>query len=313
MSLDRSREAERVLMRVRMSADPAPDVERRVLASVEQRIVFEGDVTRTGAADVTAGAAALLPGAARSSGASMLSGALRWRQVSRVAARLGRWATFGLVAGAIGYHFGWMARDRATSPAVASTAAAGASTTTDASRTAASPGEPTQAEPAPREPISVEPAPAEAPSAPPPSPADIGATPPKLAPSAGVAESVRRAATGRPRSRMGERRESPAAKPGAPPRPLTLAELLERLLRAQTSLRGRDPHAALEELDALDALDTGSSRALTEERLVLRALAFCDIGRLSDARRVLSELDRLGAESIYRGRLEQACPAALTP
>jgi hypothetical protein len=304
MSVERWREAERVLMRVRTSAGPALDVERRVLAGVEQRIALEGDVTRTGAADATGGAAALWRGASLSRATS------RWRRASHVAGRLGRWAAFGLAAGAIGYHFGWTARDHAASPAVASATAASA--TPGATRMAASPTELALAVPPPAEPASGDSAPALAPPPPPPKPIPVPA--PTHDPSALAAEiAPLAAATGRIHLRPGQRRESLATKPIAPPRPLTLAELLERLLRAQTSLRDRDPHAALDELQALDALDTGGHRALPEERLVLRALALCDIGRLSDARRALSELDRLGAESIYRGRLEQACPAALAP
>jgi hypothetical protein len=88
-----------------------------------------------------------------------------------------------------------------------------------------------------------------------------------------------------------------------------MAEILERLQRAQSALRDGDPHAALGELDALDALEPGG--ALADERLVLRALALCDLGRVAEARHVLAELDERGAESIYRGRLEQGCAAAL--
>jgi hypothetical protein len=327
MSLERSREAERVLMRVRTSADPAPEVERRVLERVEQRIAVDGGPTRAGA-DVGDGAAALLARAAPLRRAALSARAVRWRNVAPLAARLGRWGAFGLVAAAIGYHFGWLARERAD--AEASTPP---STTAMAPALSSAPSPPAlreaiaAADPAAPLPRHEPPLPARAPSPAPlvtsSSPAPLVTSSSEPAPSglAPDAASARKTSS-RPAPRASHppraSEGSPAPESGGPARPLTLAELLQRLLRAQASLRERDPHAALEQLDALDTLDgidarhgvdSARSSALTDERLVLRALALCDLGRLGEARHVLAELDGRGADSIYRGRLEQACPA----
>jgi hypothetical protein len=296
MSQERSPEAERILMRIRASAEPAPGVANRVLAGVEQRIALGGGLAGAGA------------GAGREISAvvpRVAGGGHVWQ----VAARLGRWGAFGLFAGAIGYQLGSMAHEQPTVPggATAASVAAPASVVPSTPAVAASA--------AAHRPAAAAPPPAESALAVPVPPASNAGVVPSgagrpVAAARSAAAPSRGGVSGAPRTgpKTGAGRESRAVAASVP---LDLAEVLERLQRAQARLRDGDAHAALGELDALDTLEHGG--VFVDERLVLRALAFCDIGRVGDARHVLAELERLGAGSIYRGRLEQGCSAALEP
>jgi hypothetical protein len=289
MSQERSPEAERILMRIRASAEPAPGVADRVLAGVEQRIALGGGFAG-GAGPAGRDISAVVP---RVSGG---------RHAWQVAGRLGRWGAFGLFAGAIGYQLGSRAHEPELPGAVttASTAApASAFSSTAAVAASANSSDETTLSPPPAE---------VATSTPPTSgtgvPSELGR--PAAARSASMPSGAGASRTGR---KAGATRASKPAVSSAAP--LDLAAVLERLQRAQARLRDGDAHASLGELDALDALEHGG--VLVDERLVLRALALCDIGRVGDARHVLAELERLGAGAIYRGRLEQGCAAALEP
>ena len=302
MSPDRSPEAERLLMRIRASADPAPGVDRQVLAKVEQRIAAGGAFGSRASDDFASRAGTT---AAGGSAAGLLAQPSRWQLASRVVTTLGRWGSFGIVAGAIGYYFGATERDRASSDTVA-----------PAAPMLATPVVAVPAEPA-RPGLAASDAVPEV-SVPDVSLPDIvsgSGVPTASSETAAVAAPSHsfRPAKPAPRGLAVERRTHRATPAAASEGTLSLAEVLERLMRAQANLREGDPHATLAELDALDSLTHDDPGALLQERLVARALAFCDIGRVGDARRVLSELDRLGADSIYRGRLEQGCSAALVP
>jgi hypothetical protein len=326
MSPDRSPEAERLLMRIRASAGPAPGVDRQVLARVEQRIALEAGALDSGTSGPVPRARATAAGGAAVGGAAVafLTGPSRWQVASRAAVTLGRWGAFGIVAGAIGYYFGSTEHDRAPSeaatPAEPMVTAPVVSAAIVAAPVVAVPREPAR-------PALVASDTVPEVSAPDVSASDVSVpdivsglgepTPPnEAAAMAAVPSRPFKSSRTAHRAVGAERRAhrataATAASPGEPT--LSLAEVLERLLRAQAKLRDGDPHATLAELDALDELDRGDSGALLEERLVARALAFCDIGRVGDARHFLSELERLGADSIYRGRLEQGCSAALEP
>jgi hypothetical protein len=294
MSFDRSPEAERLLMRIRASADPAPGVDRRVLTGVEQRLALQ--------------AAARAGGEVSNRAALASTPASRWGGASHVAARLGRWGAFGILAGAIGYHLGSTARDRAEAPVAAVSVAAPAAGSTDATRRVAAVAASTDAPPASASSMAAASSAAASSAA-----ASSAAASSAAASSAAASSAAASSAAVSAKSRAVPRRASRATlqKLAEPSQELDLAAVLERVLRAQASLRDGDPHAALAQLDALDAADHSRSGLLIDERLVVRALAFCDIGRVGDARRVLSELDGRGAESIYRGRLTQSCSAAL--
>lgn len=277
-------------------------------------------------ANATAGLVGLVSHAARA-----VTPASRWLRVGHVAVRIGRWGLFGLVAGAIGYQLG--VRDERAAHEAAPVAAS-ASPTIPNSPSLESRAEPLRAplgdgqrpaqaaEGATREPPlarpdgalsvrSVPPAAASAVAAP------LHATPPRAIGAIPAGATVRMRAQGaaiRSRAPSPTAGDDPAASAsnGAPS--LSLAEILERLQRAQAALHDSDPHATLAELDALDtsnALEHGG--AVKDERRVLRALALCDLGRFTDARHILAELDERGTDSIYRGRLEQSCARALTP
>jgi hypothetical protein len=291
-------------MRIRASADPAAGAEQRVLAGVEQRIALEASASGDGVA-----------GAAAGGGISGVSGAMarvvRGSRAAGIAMRMGRWGVFGLVAGAIGYQLG-VHHERSVSAAAASpvaVAVGSGSISTLAPRAPAMSVQagdiaPTLAE---RDEL------AEAASIPTPQPMVMGtqASAVAHATSGGAGPRTHLHMPGRATGPRGDQARAPAPRPAQarPALPLSLSEILERLQRAQRALQDGDPHAALSELSELDQLEpTGT---LADERRVLRALAFCDIGRIGDARQVLDQLGASADDSIYRGRLEQGCAAAL--
>jgi hypothetical protein len=294
MSRDRFPTAERVLSRVRASADPAPNVGARLLASVEQRIALD-----SGAPETSTGGLSVVGDGSRASRIALAS------RGSRVAGRLTRWGLFGLIAGAIGYQLG-VSHERAEHEAAAQPAAA----VVDASTDRAIPPQPAPVL-AGDAPATSAPDSEEAPAPP------AGPSPSAAMNAAAVASRSRAGGTPVRASRLTPSGASGLARPGEKARALdadaaqrlSMAEILERLQRAQQALHDSDPHAALAELDALDALEQGGR--LADERTVLRALALCDLRRVGDARQVLSKLDGRAAESIYRGRLAQDCAAAL--
>jgi len=288
MSRDTPPRAEHVLKRVRASADPAGGVAEHVFASLEQRLAREAHADDTGAGSDGV--------------AAVVSSASRWQNVARVAARLGRWGGFGLLTGAIGYQLGVASNEHEAVSAAPADVIAGVPMPVEVVAPPVSTGQPEVARPLA---VGTKPAPASVAVADAPSPGPATAETPSIKPGSRSRATPTRA----PRARRAARAEAtPPAAPsnGAPP--LSMAEILERLQRAQAALRDSDSHAALAELDALAALEHGG--ALADEQLVLRALALCDLGRVGEARHVLAELDARGAESIYRSRLEQSCAAA---
>jgi hypothetical protein len=296
MSRDRSPTAEQVLSRVRASADPAPNVGRRVLASVEQRILLD-----PGGPEASAGGTSVAGDGSR---ASRIAIASHGSRAARAVGRLGRWGVFGLVAGTIGYQLG-VSHERAAHEAAALAAVAVVDAISDGA-----PKPATALAPAGHESAMPAQASEMAPAAP----------SPPAATNASTVASRSRAGDTPPRppratSAHAPGRARPDEKPRAPvadaAQRLSMAEILERLQRAQQALHDSDPHAALAELDALDGLEHAGR--LADERSVLRALALCDLRRVGDARQVLSKLEGRAAESIYRGRLEQDCAAALVP
>ncbi len=295
-------------MRIRASADPTPGVERRVLDGVERRIAL-------GAAGSGASAASNVGGASARGVSAMLRSTFRWRSAAPLAAKLTRWSAIGLVAGAVGYQLGWSAHEReasADSDARAATAASGVAAPGSTDAAPLPPAEPLPL--APVAPSSTQPVPEVAEhliAADEASPSQAsGAQASPAAVNAALASSAPE-----PPPRATRPRERPARNAATPTRSPSMAfgmpDVLDRLQRAQAQLRDLDPHAALATLDALDTLERNG--LLADERLVLRALALCDIGRVGEARRALAELEALGAGAIYRGRLEQSCAAALTP
>lgn len=306
MSHDRSPQAEQILSSLRASADPAPGAERRVLAAVEQRILFEAGALQTNALDTgTSGVArraSVVQPLASLSRQPRIAAVSRGAQFAQISGRLGRWGLFGLVAGVIGYQLG-VRHERAANDAVASQVVAVGSSG-EGTRAAAPLELPLPMASMPPAPEALPPTPVAAPSQPPSVSSLEAATP---------SRSTRRhptRATSR-RATLGRVAEPPPAPHSDAAHALSMNEILERLQRAQKALHGRQPQAALMELDSLDALERQG--ALGDERRVLRALALCDIGLIGDARQVLSQLEGRAAESIYRGRLEQACGAALEP
>jgi hypothetical protein len=292
MSQERSPEAERILMRLRASAEPAPGVADRVLAGVEQRIALGGGLA-SGAGPAGREISAVVP---RVSGG---------RHAWQVVGRLGRWGAFGLLAGAIGYQLGSRAHEPAGAGAVTTApmaAPASAFSSTPAVAASAINSDGTAVSPLPAEVVTITPATSRSGA-----PSELAR--PAAARSASMPSGAGASGASRTGRKAGATRASKPAVSSAAP--LDLAAVLERLQRAQARLRDGDAHASLGELDALDALEHGG--VLVDERLVLRALALCDIGRVGDARHVLAELERLGAGSIYRGRLAQGCSAALEP
>jgi hypothetical protein len=287
MSRETSPRAEHVLMRVRASADPARGVAAHVFAGIEQRLALEGD------------AAAHASSAGAGPGELAASRASRWQNVARVAVRLGRWGGFGLLTGVIGYQLGVASHEH--QPPSASPASVPRVASAAVPAPALAPAQ--EMEPA-RRPSASTPAvvlPPEAPRT-----GENAAGPPSSTPRTRSGATPMRA----PRARLAARAGTSAlAATSSGAQPLSMTEILERLKRAQSALRDGDPHAALAELDTLDSIDHGG--ALADERLVLRSLALCDLGRVGEARHVLAALDGRGAESIYRGRLEQSCAAAL--
>jgi hypothetical protein len=103
-------------------------------------------------------------------------------------------------------------------------------------------------------------------------------------------------------SRVARRGASPAS--AAPP--LSFAEVLERVQRANAALReGRAPLALI----VLEELERGGGEMLREERDATRALALCAIGDVAGARRVAAALVSRATSSIYAPRLAASCAA----
>ncbi|HTV23028.1 MAG TPA: hypothetical protein VMG12_30275 [Polyangiaceae bacterium] len=297
MTDERSPRAEHVLMRIRASADPASSAQQRVLARVEQRIALEAAASQASVRELAPPAPREMPVPNRTP------------PITRVAGRLGRWGLFGLVAGAIGYQLG-AHHERAVNEAAVERVSAPPQPTSP-SRDALAPSRDAASSVASRVPASAPPpddavvdpsataiAPSRAPRAAPTPP-----TPARATRAAPARATPARAAT------LARAAEPPSSSEATPA--LSMNEVLERLQRAQKAIHDGQPHAALAELDALDALERKGT--LADERRVLRALALCDIGLIGDARQVLSQLEGSANESIYRGRLEQACGAALEP
>jgi len=327
MSRDHSLRAEQVLARVRASADPAFGLDERVLARVEQRLALEtagsdpagsdpagSDPAGNDPADTAAPAAVVGGGFAGSravrvsaaaaaragSAARVVAPASRWGRMGHAAARMARWGVFGLVAGAIGYQLG-VRQERTAHEASLAHEAHDARTTLPS----ASDDNVVELQATPPE---AAPARAQPPTAVPSRAVPSRAVPSRAVPSRAVPPRARGHASG---ANVGA---APRASASSAAQPLSLAEILERLQRAQAALHAGDPHAALAQLDALDTLNAlEHGGALADERRVLRALALCDLGRFADARHVLAELDGRGADSIYKGRLEQSCARALEP
>ena len=318
MSGARSLRAEQVLARVRGSADPVLDARQRVLASVEQRIAETAGASSSGhgaGAEERAliGRAALMGGAA-SVVSRRATPAWASARVTQLTARVGRWLSFGLLSGVVGYQLG-VRQERAAHHAPGLAAPAPSASALDASGAAASGSSAPRAlrlEPPGAlgaEGASIEGTTASLARSPRGEPLKPPAASANSTPPARASAGARRAAPSRARrvpSSPAASRKSEAARANASDgvQPLSLAEILERLQRAQAALHDGDASAALDMLDALDALEHGS--ALLDERRVLRALAYCDLGRVADARRALSGLEGR-AESIYGGRLEQSC------
>ena len=317
MSRDHSLRAEQVLARVRASADPAFGLDERVLARVEQRLALEtagsdpagSDPAGNDPADTAAPAAVVGGGFAGSravrvsaaaaaragSAARVVAPASRWGRMGHAAARMARWGVFGLVAGAIGYQLGVRQERTAHEASLAHEAHDARTTLPSASDDNVVELQATPPEAAPAR-------------AQPPTAVPSRAVPSRAVPSRAVPPRARGHASG---ANVGA---APRASASSAAQPLSLAEILERLQRAQAALHAGDPHAALAQLDALDTLNAlEHGGALADERRVLRALALCDLGRFADARHVLAELDGRGADSIYKGRLEQSCARALEP
>jgi hypothetical protein len=96
-----------------------------------------------------------------------------------------------------------------------------------------------------------------------------------------------------------------------PPTPLTLAEALELLQRAERALYADNAAWAL---SLLDRLDERTPRALLhEERIATRILAWCADGQIEKAERLASQARKEAPTSIYGAILERACGGARLP
>lgn len=105
------------------------------------------------------------------------------------------------------------------------------------------------------------------------------------------------------------KRKAPARTRGTsvqpPARPFGFRETLERLQLAELEIRAGRGLAAL---TLLNEIDTHAPKdVLSEERLVSRVLAFCDVGDHRAAKRSQRMLKQFHPLSMYRGRISESC------
>jgi hypothetical protein len=122
-----------------------------------------------------------------------------------------------------------------------------------------------------------------------------------------------------------QRRPTPQPKPRAAanaalvrpaPSPLSLAEALELLQRAERAIYSDNAAWAVSLLDQLD--ERAPRDMLHEERIATRILAWCADGQVENAERLASQAREEAPTSIYGAVLERACngdrlPAAHSP
>jgi hypothetical protein len=106
--------------------------------------------------------------------------------------------------------------------------------------------------------------------------------------------------------RQPKRRARSAAALSKPaPSPLSLAEALQLLQRADRAIYSGDPAWAISLLDELDARAAGS--LLREERVATRVLALCRDGQVDAAERLANAARNETPGSIYGALLDRAC------
>jgi hypothetical protein len=268
--------AEILLQRVRSEVPPTSS-RARVREGLELRILGGASVDPMLSEPPFSGALRTSSSAARVIGST----------ASRVRAVL-RWASFGVAMTALGY---WWGRHDAVqgsrAAAQQSRAAVGAAPLDAIPLDTTPPGVVVPSAPAQQAPAAV-------------ASASVAANAAATIAPATVASSVVPA-----KPRAAQRRAATEPRAPSAEAPLTLAQALELVRRAEAELRAGDASSARVALGELDR--RAPARLLREERLVARALAACLDGDGSAAERYALELAAENPSSIYRGRLEGSC------
>jgi hypothetical protein len=149
------------------------------------------------------------------------------------------------------------------------------------------------------------------------SPAAAPAAPAGLPESRGAPALVKPAVPPPSVQRQPKPRHKPRARPKATPvepasrGPLTLAEALELLHRAERAIYSDNAAWALSLLDQLD--ERAPRDMLHEERIATRIVAWCADGQVENAERLASQARAEAPTSIYGAILERACNGARMP
>jgi ATP/maltotriose-dependent transcriptional regulator MalT len=88
----------------------------------------------------------------------------------------------------------------------------------------------------------------------------------------------------------------------------SLAREIALLRRARAALGQHDAQAAL--TLANEHADTFPSGRLRQERVAVRVLALCALGRVADARAATQELERIAPRSPHLMRIRMSCPTS---